>query len=100
MRPDKAKIIDEVWDDDRIRSFLAKASMGSEKSSDFSALLNAYRSMRANDFERFIEYFQSAGRSVRATSNQGLTLLDIISGHAKSQSFRDILEKAMLNESE
>ena len=94
MRPDKAKIIDEVWDEDRIKSFLAKASMGSEESIDFSALLYAYRSMRANDFERFIKYFQSAGRSVSAKSNQGSTLLEIISSHAKSQSFRDILKKA------
>ena len=48
MRPDKTKVVDEIWDDERIDSFLSKQPMGDEPA-EFSLLLNAYRSMRPAD---------------------------------------------------
>ena len=53
MRADKIKVIDEVWDDARIDSFLDKEPLGDEPA-DFSKLLNAYRSMRVEDFGIFL----------------------------------------------
>ena len=94
MRPDKAKVVDEVWDDARIASFLDKAPMGPEQSADYSALLYAYRSMRPDDFAKFIELFVVKGRDLNAKSNAGLTLLDTIADHHKAAPFRDILERA------
>jgi hypothetical protein len=91
MRPDKEKVIDEVWDDERIEGFLAKSPMGDEQSRDYSALLYAYRSMRPGDFERFIERFVATDRDVNATSNDGRTLLETIAGHRHGEPFRDIL---------
>ena len=90
MRPDKAKVVDEVWDDERIAEFLDKGPMGSEDG-QFSILLNAYRSMRPTDFSRFIEKFRSAGGDVQARDSQGRTLREIIAGHDKAQPFRDAL---------
>ena len=90
MRPDKAKVVDEVWDDARIEEFLDKGAMGDEPG-DFSVLLHAYRSMRADDFGRFLQKFTARGGNVSATDNQGRTLATVIGTHEKSQPFRDLL---------
>ena len=93
MRPDKQKVIDEVWDDERIESFLAKSPMGDEENLDYSVLLNAYRSMRPGDFERFIDRFTALGRDLNAKSNEGQTLLALIADHRHGEPFRKILER-------
>jgi len=94
MRPDKAKVVDEIWDEERIRGFLDKTPMGDERNRDYSVLLNAYRSMRPGDFAVFIRFYLEAGRDINATSNQGLTLLDTIREHRTAAEFREILENA------
>ena len=94
MRPDKAKVVDEIWDEERIRSFLDKTPMGDESDPDYSALLYAYRSMRPGDFETFIELFCGQGRNLNARSNAGLTLLETIAEHRKGAEFRAIIERA------
>jgi hypothetical protein len=91
MRPDKQKVIDEVWDDERIESFLDKTPMGDEQSRDFSALLNAYRSMRPGDFERFVTRFKALNRDLNAQSNDGRTLVGLIADHRHGADFREIL---------
>ena len=93
MRPDKTKVVDEVWDDARIEAFLHKAPLGDERSADYSALLYAYRSMRPDDFATFIRLFVDAGRDVNAKSNGGETLLATIRDHRHGAPFRAILEK-------
>ena len=90
MRPDKQKVIDEIWDDERLQSFLDKGQMGKE-SSDFSRLLHAYRSMRVDDFARFLTLFKAQGGDVNAVDAQGRTLVDIIGSHTKAEPFRALL---------
>ena len=90
MRPDKAKVIDEVWDDERIESFLNKGPMGDENE-EFSVLLHAYRSMRAEDFALFINKFKDKGGRVDAKGKDGRTLSEVIALHAKSKPFQEIL---------
>ena len=94
MRPDKAKVVDEVWDEQRIRSFLDKAPLAAGMDADFSALLYAYRSMRPGDFALFIDWFRQAGRNLEAENDQGETLLDIITRHRLARPFQDILKAA------
>jgi len=91
MRPDKQKVVDEVWDDERVRSFLHKPPLGDEQDPDFSVLLFAYRSMRPEDFERFLGFFCAEGRNLDARSNGGETLLDLIAGHRRAAPFREAL---------
>jgi len=91
MRPDKQKVVDEVWDDERVRSFLHKPPLGDERDPDFSVLLFAYRSMRPEDFERFLDVFCADGRNLDARSNAGETLLDVIAGHRRAVPFREAL---------
>lgn len=99
MRPDKAKVVDEIWDDARIASFLDKTPMGAEQSQDYSALLYAYRSMRAEDFGRFIDKFVALNRNVNALSNDGKNLYDTISGHRHAGPFCEILKPHLMNKS-
>ena len=94
MRPDKKKVINEVWDTQRIKSFLDKAPMGQEVDADYSILLFAYRSMRADDFAEFIGYYQGEGHDLNAKSNAGETLLQTICTHRHAQPFMDILKRA------
>ena len=66
MRKDKQKVLDEVWDDDRVRGFLTKSvpvqsGQPLPGDADFYVLRHAYQSMRPDDFERFLDYFTAAG---------------------------------------
>ncbi len=94
MRPDKQKVVDEHWDDARIRGFLAKAPLGEGVDPDFSVLLHAYRSMRPEDFGVFVEYFMQAGRNLDARGEAGETLAELIAEHRRAAPFRRILEDA------
>jgi hypothetical protein len=91
MRADKIKVIDEVWDDERINSFLTKESLGDEPE-DFSRLLHAYRSMRLDDFRIFLERFKAQGGDIQATSKSGETLMDTIKNHRQSANFLALLK--------
>jgi hypothetical protein len=91
MRPDKAKVVDEVWDDERIESFLAKGPMGAEDE-QFSMLLHAYRSMRLADFARFVERFKACGHDVKAKNKTGHCLAEVIATHAKAAPFIALLK--------
>ena len=90
MRADKIKVIDEVWDDARIDSFLDKEPLGNEPA-DFSKLLNAYRSMRIEDFGAFRQRYEAKGGNRQATNNAGQTLGDIIKDHRQSTAFLALL---------
>lgn len=91
VRPDKQKVVDEVWDEERIRSFLRKPPLAAGLDPDFSALLYAYRSMRPNDFRTFIGFFREAGRNLEAENDQGETLLEVIAAHRLAEPFRAAL---------
>ena len=91
MRADKAKVTDEIWDEQRIQSFLNKPAMGQEPK-HYSQLLFAYRSMRAEDFERFVKAFVAGGGNVNAKNRDGLTLVQVIKSHQKSAAFTSILQ--------
>ena len=92
MRPDKAKVVDEIWDEARIESFLDKGPMGDEEA-EFSTLLNAYRSMRAEDFSQFVDKFKAKGGNVEAKSKDGRSLAQVVSSHAKAAPFLEALAR-------
>ena len=88
-RPDKPKVVDEIWDDDRVKSFLYAAA--DVPCVDFYLLVKAYQGMRAHDFERFIEFFVEAGRDLNARNEQGQTLVKVIARHRHAKPFIDLL---------
>ena len=90
-RPDKQQVIDEVWNDARIEDFLSKAPLSPGEDTDFSALIYAYRSMRPDDFERFLIRFVAAGRDLEARGRNGQTLRQVITPHRQAAPFLVLL---------
>ncbi|MBD3646912.1 MAG: PA4642 family protein [Pseudomonadales bacterium] len=84
--PSQPSVTDEVWDDERIRSFLAVEPRAGE-SADHHVLLKAYRGMRPEDFERFLKFFVEAGRDLDARDKSGRTLWEIIGRHRHGAPF-------------
>jgi hypothetical protein len=83
MKKDKEKVLDEVWTEARVREFLdSEPKAGTNR--DFHALLKAYQSMRADDFELFIGMFLEAGRDLNATDKSGRTVLSYAKEHRNS----------------
>ena len=91
MRPDKKIITDEVWDDERVRSFLLPRTPQGADDPDFVLLLNAYRGMRVDDFARFIRFFRDAQHDVDAANERGQRFIEFIAPHRHAQAFADIL---------
>ena len=83
--PSQPQVTDEVWDDERVKSFLALEPHG--ENADFHVLLKAYRGMRPDDFERFLRFFNEAGRQLDANDHQGRTLWSIIEKHQQGAEF-------------
>ena len=96
MKKDKQKILDEVWDDDRVKSFLGKAVPTQSAAPlpgehDFYVLRHAYQAMRPGDFERFLRLYTEQGRDVYARDGKGRTLADVIASHANAKPFIELL---------
>ncbi len=93
MRKDKEKVIDDVWTEDHVRSFLkARAHDGTDD--NFHMLLKAYQSMRASDFELFVSFLIEDGRDINATGKDGRTVLEIVSTHRHGTEYAAILRSA------
>jgi hypothetical protein len=93
MRKDKEKVLDEVWTEQHVRSFLnVRSHDGTDE--DFHMLLKAYQSMRASDFELFVQFFRDENRNLNAVGRDGRTVLEIVSTHRHGTEYSDILKSA------
>ena len=93
MKKDKEKVLDEVWTEDHVRSFLnVRSHDGTDE--DFHMLMKAYQSMRASDFELFVSFFCNENRDLNATGRDGRTVLEIVGTHRHGVEYADILRKA------
>jgi len=93
VKKDKPKVLDEVWTEARVRSFLQVRSYDGVDE-DFHMLLKAYQSMRESDFELFVSFFCADGRNLNATGRDGRTVLAIIATHRHGVEYADILRRA------
>lgn len=85
MGPSQPQVTNEIWDDDRVASFLDINDANAKN--DFNTLLRAYRGMRSSDFARFLDLFVEAGRDLDAKDTQGRTLWSIIDRHRQGADF-------------
>lgn len=93
LKKDKEKVLDEVWTEDHVRSFLnVRPHDGTNE--DFHMLLKAYQSMRASDFELFVSFFSGEGRNVNAAGGDGRTVLEIVSEHRHGVTYAQVLRDA------
>ena len=93
MKKDKAKVIDDVWTEDHIRSFLT-ARPHDNSDQNFHMLLKAYQSMRVEDFKLYVDFFRTEDRQINATGLDGRSVLDIVSEHRQGADYADILRAA------
>ncbi len=93
MKKDKEKVIDEVWTEDHVRSYLNVRSFDAD-SDDFHMLHKAYQSMRASDFELFLQFFREQGRDVNATGRDGRSVLAIVNEHRHGAEYARLLREA------
>lgn len=92
LKKDKEKVLDEVWNEERVKDFLT-IQTAEDVEADFHVLLKAYQSMRLENFEEFVGFFVAENRNINATSPTGETALSIIKQHRTSTEYADILVK-------
>jgi hypothetical protein len=93
IKKDKQKVLGEVFDDERIKTFLIDtAPVGVNV--DFHCLERAYRGMKAENFETFVKFFVEDGRDLNVTNPEGRTLLSLVKEHESFSEYAEILEKA------
>jgi hypothetical protein len=90
MKKDKEKVLDDVWTEDHVKSFLS-VRPHDNTDEDFHMLLKAYQSMRASDFELFVGFFKGEGRNLDAAGPDGRTVLDIVGEHRLGDDYAQIL---------
>jgi hypothetical protein len=91
MKKDKEKVVDDVWTEDHVRSFLNVRSHDNT-SEDFHMLLKAYQSMRADDFELFVGFFLEKKRDINALGKDGQTVLAVVLQHRLGAPYATILK--------
>jgi hypothetical protein len=91
MRPDKKSITDEVWDNDRVRSFLSPRTPQGGDHPDFLILLNAYRGMRVDDFVRFLRFYCDERHDLDARNEAGQRFIEVIVRHRHGKPFADAM---------
>jgi hypothetical protein len=89
--PSQPQVTNEVWDDDRVKSFLEMEAY--DGNVGFHLLMRAYRGMRPADFERFLPFFVDAKHDLEATNDQGQTLWTIIEEHRQGADFIALRKK-------
>ncbi len=77
MKKDKQKVIGEVLDDARIKEYLSLQAPAGE-SQALHILTRAYRSLRAEDFERFLRFYVESGLELNPATVEGSTFLSTL----------------------
>lgn len=93
LKKDKQKVLGEVFDDERVKTFLHIE--GREGwNSDYLRLERAYRGMKAENFETFVKFFCEAGYDINAQNPDGLNLLQVLQDHRHSSDYCSALKAA------
>lgn len=82
----------EPLSDEHVRSFLnSQPEEGVDP--DFHVLMRAYRSLRVEEFERFLAFFRQDGRNLEARDPGGRTLADILSRYPMAGPYLEALKR-------
>jgi ankyrin repeat protein len=93
LKKDKQKVLGEVFDDDRVKSFLDfQAPNGI--STDYHLLEKAYRGMNIDNFVTFLNFFKQAGYDLNASNPDGKTLMQIAGEHRHGTEYIKALSAA------
>lgn len=93
LKKDKKKVLGEVFDDERIKSFFDyPAPDGVER--DYHLLEKAYRGMREENFVTFVQFFVEGGHDLNAKGPNGQTFLQTIKDHRMADEYIAALKQA------
>lgn len=90
LKKDKEKVLDEVWNEQRVKDFL-QVQPAEDIEADFHVLLKAYQSMRLENFSEFVGFFVAENRNINATDPAGNTVLSIVQQHRRSTDYAKVL---------
>lgn len=91
LKKDKQKVLGEVFDEARVKSFLAfEAPAGVDRS--YHLLEKAYRGMKVENFETFVRLFVEAGHDINSKGPLGNTLLEEIETHRLGSEYAEVLK--------
>jgi|TARA_B110000090_G_C12997685_1_gene299141 hypothetical protein len=93
LKKDKEKVLGEVFDDERVKSFLQYESPAGV-STDFHLLEKTYRGMNIDNFVTFLNFFKEAGHDLDATNPEGKTLAEVASEHGHGTKYVAALKAA------
>tara|TARA_A100001015_G_C14984259_1_gene710801 strand:- start:178 stop:477 length:300 start_codon:yes stop_codon:yes gene_type:complete len=93
LKKDKQKVLGEVFDDERVKSFLDYLPPEGV-SHDFHLLEKAYRGMNIDNFVSFVEFFKKAGYDLNATNPDGVNMVQIMNQHQQGVDYAKALIKA------
>jgi len=86
LRKDKEKVLGEIFDEERIKTFLAFTAPAGVNE-DFHLLEKAYRGMRGENFSTFAKLFIESGRDINAVGPEGKTFLQTIKSHRNGEEY-------------
>lgn len=89
-KKDKKAVEDEQRTDEQLRFFLS-VQPPAGVDADFHALEIAYRSMKPDEFERFVGFFKAEGRNVQARNPAGETIVDVLRQHRHGAEYLPVL---------
>lgn len=93
LKKDKQKVLGEVFDDVRIKTFLDIQPYGNTNA-DFHVLEKAYRGMNIENFVSFIGFFLEQNRDINATNCDDKTLFQLVVEHRHGHEYANALEQA------
>ena len=93
MRKDKKQVVGDEIGDEPIKLFLA-FEPADATSPSLHKLIKAYRGLRADDFARFVGFFQAAGYDLNATDAEGNDFVALIQDQRQAGPYIDIINAA------
>lgn len=93
MRKDKKQVIGEEIGDDAIKLFLA-VEPADDTPPSLHKLVKAYRSLRIDDFERFLTFFKAAGYDLDARDAKGNDFVALIQDQRLAEPYVEAMKAA------
>jgi hypothetical protein len=91
MKKDKQKVIGEVLDDERLRELLTlQPPTGEDRA--LHILTRAYRTLQAEDFQRFLCFYSGTGLEINPSTPEGTTFLNTLEQQRHSAPYIEALK--------
>ncbi|WP_285960807.1 PA4642 family protein [Pseudomonas tohonis] len=93
MRKDKKQVIGEEITEDSIKLFL-EVEPADDTPPSLHKLVKAYRGLRIDDFERFLQFFLEAGYDLAAKDAQGNDFIALIKDQRLAEPYIEAIQAA------